>query len=107
MDLVQLGHRIREARQQKGYTQRILAKKAGIADVYLGEIERGSKMPSMNSFLKLIEALDISADFILRYELPSGQGYVHDELSEKLGPLTPQQRKTVSDIIDAYLRNLD
>ena len=107
MDRKQLGQRIREARQQKGYTQRTLAEKAGIADVYLGEIERGSKMPSMNSFIKLVEALEVSADYILRHELPSGQRFVCDELSEKLKPLTPQQRKTVSDIIDAYLRNLD
>ena len=107
MDRTQLGQRIREVRQQKGYTQHVLAERANIADVYLGEIERGSKMPSMNSFIKLVAALDVSADYILRYELSSGQGFVCDELSKKLKSLTPRQRKTVSDIIDAYLRNLD
>lgn len=107
MDRTQLGQRIREARRQKGYTQHALAQRADIADVYLGEIERGSKMPSLNSFIKLVEALDVSADYILRYELPSGQSFMYNGLSEKLMFLTPQQRKTVSDIIDAYLRNLD
>ena len=107
MNRTHLGQRIREARQQKGYTQHALAERADMAEVYLGEIERGSKMPSLNSFIKLVAALDVSADYILRHELPSGQSFVCDELSEKLKPLTPQQRKTVSDIIDAYLRNLD
>jgi len=102
-----LGQRIREARLQKGYTQQELAEKAGTGYVYLGEIERGLKMPSLNSFIKLITALDVSADYILREELPSGREYIFDEITQKLDCLTPKQRKTAVDILDAYLRNLD
>lgn len=107
MDRAHLGQRIREARQRKGYTQHALAEQANIAEVYLGEIERGTKMPSLNSFIKLAEALEVSADYLLRYTLRSGQAYVADDLTNKLVHLSPRQRKTVSDIIDAYLRNLD
>ena len=80
--------------------------KADIGVMYLGEIERGIKMPSMNIFIKLIEALDISADYVLRDELSSGKEYVFDEITKKLDNLTPQQRKTATDILDAYIRNL-
>ena len=107
MDKSALGHKLREARQAKGYTQHALAKMANIGDVYLGEIERGLKMPSLNIFIKLIEALDISADYILRDELSSGREYVYDDLTQKLKDLTPKQRKTAADILDAYLRNLN
>jgi len=107
MEKAPLGQRLRQARLDKGYTQQELAQKAGMGNVYLGEIERGVKMPSLNSFIKLIDALEISADYILRHELPSGQAYIYDELTEKLRGLTPRQRKTVADIIDAYLQNLD
>ena len=107
MDRIHMGQRIREARRQKGYTQRALAERADITDIFLGEIERGSRRPSLNSFIKLLDALDVSADYILRYELSSGQSFVYDELFEKLKPLTPRQRKTVFDIVDAYLQNLD
>ena len=62
MDKVELGKKIREARIKKGLTQSALAEKAEIGDYYLGEIERGIKLPSMNLFIKLIEALEISAD---------------------------------------------
>lgn len=107
MDKSTLGKKLREARQKKGYTQHTLAEMADIGDVYMGEIERGLKMPSLNIFIKLIEALDISADYILRDELTSGKEHIYDEITQKLKNLTPKQRKTAADILDAYLCNLD
>lgn len=101
-----LGSRIREARKSKNMTQEVLAEKANIGTVYLGEIERGLKMPSLNVLIQIIEALDVSADYLLRFEISSGKNYVFDELTSKLEKLTPAQRKTVSDIIDAYIKNL-
>lgn len=106
MEKVALGRRIRESRISKGYTQQELADRAEIGVVYISEIERGVKMPSLNSFVKIIDALDVSADYVLRDELPSGKEYVCTEITEKLLVLTPGQRKTASDILNAYLRNL-
>lgn len=106
MDKHSLGLRIRETRQKQGCSQRQLAQKAGIGEMYLSEIERGIKMPSMNSFIKLVEALEVSADFILRDELPSGEKYLHEELTEKLRSLTPNQKRTAMEILDAYIRNV-
>lgn len=107
MDKIALGKKIREARQRKGYTQQLLAEKADVCVMYLGEIERGLKMPSMNIFIKIIETLDISADYVLRDELTSGREYVCDEITEKIKGLTPKQRKIAADILDAYLKNLE
>ena len=107
MEKKALGKRIREARLNKKYTQEVLAEKAGIGLMYLGEIERGVKMPSLKVFIKLVEALEVSADYVLRNELSSGKEYVFDELTKKLEGLTPSQRKTATSIIDAYIDNLD
>ena len=60
----------------------------------------------MKVFIKIVEALDISADYILRDELPSGRDYVFDELTEKLSELTPKQRKAASAILDAFIVTL-
>lgn len=106
MDSKTLGNRIRKARIKKQHTQQKLAEMAGISQIYLGEIERGTKMPSLRSFIKIIEALDLSADYVLRDELSSGERYIYDEIAEKLKNLSPQQRKAASDILDAYIRNL-
>lgn len=107
MDKAELGKTLRQVRVEKNYSQHALAEKAGIGNVYLGEIERGLKMPSLNSFIKIIEALDVSADYVLRGEVTSGKEHIYDEITQKMKGLTPQQRKTARDIFDAYLRNLD
>lgn len=106
MEKASLGKRLREARLNKGYTQQTLAEKANIGEMYISEIERGLKMPSINLFIKLINALDISADYVLRDELVSGREYVFDEITKKLEGLNPKQRKAASEILDAYIRNL-
>lgn len=107
MDKVTLGQRIRAKRKELGWTQDTLAEKVDIGSMYLGEIERGVKAPSMKVFIKLVNALEISADYVLRYEVDSGKGYVLDAVTRKLEPLTPKQRKAAVEILDAYINNLD
>ena len=107
MDKKLFGSRVRETRKGLKLTQEELAEKADIGVVYLGEIERGLKSPSITVFAKLVQALDVSADYLLRDELPTGKEYVYDDLTKKLEGLTPKQRKTVIDIVDAYLNNLE
>ena len=102
-----LGSRIRDTRKRLKWTQEKLAEKADIGVVYLGEIERGLKAPSVTIFAKIADALEVSADYLLRDSLPTGKEYVYDDLTKKLEGLTPKQRKTVIDIVDAYLNNLD
>ena len=106
MDKALLGQRLREARLKKGVTRHTLALNAQIGEVYLGEIERGLKMPSLQIFIKVVEALEISADYILRDALTSGEVYVFDDITCKLKDLSPQQRKVAAEILDAYIRNL-
>ena len=107
MDKVELGAKIREVRKECGYTQEKLAEMADIGTMYLGEIERGEKMPSLKIFIQLIESMNVSADYILRNELSSGKEYVFDEITKRLDKLTPKQRKAARDILDAYINNLD
>lgn len=106
MDQMVLGQRVREARKKKKLTQERLAEIADIGVMYLGEIERGKKMPSLKILCRIIEALDISADYLLRDVVPTGKEYVLDEITAKLEDLTPQQRKTAVDILEAYIKNI-
>lgn len=106
MDKAELGSRIREARLAKGFTQEALAEVAEIGVMYYGEVERGVKMPSMKTFIKIINALDVSADYILRNEVSSGKPFVLNEITRKIEKLSPKQRKAASDILDAYIKNI-
>lgn len=51
------GARLRELREQRGESQRSLAELIGSAHVYISEMERGLKVPSLTTILRLAVAL--------------------------------------------------
>ena len=101
-----LGKRLREARNAKGLTQEKLAEKIGSSYVYISEIERGNKMPSIPMLISIVEALDISADYLLRDNISTGKPYIYNEFTERLDKLTPKQRKSALELLDVFIKNL-
>ena len=106
MDQTVLGERIRNARREKGLTQEQLSEKANIAAYYLGEIERGVKAPSLKVFIAISEALNVSADSLLRDFISSANVYINNEISQQLDTLTPKQRVCAIEILEAYIKAL-
>lgn len=106
MDKKDFGLRLRDLRIEANYTQEELAEKADLSTVYLGEVERGKKVIGVDKFINIVKALGVSADYVLCNELPTGEPYVFDEITERLKKLDPKQRKTAIDILDGYLKNL-
>lgn len=106
MDKNILGSRICSARKEKRLTQEALAEKVDISLTYMGEIERGEKYPSMNVFIKLVEALDVSADYLMRDKLETGKVHVFNEITRKMEHLKPKQVNAISELIDVYIKNL-
>jgi transcriptional regulator with XRE-family HTH domain len=52
------GRRLREMRLKRGMTQEALAQAAGTAGPYVSDMERGLKVPSLTTVLRLALALD-------------------------------------------------
>ncbi len=106
MDKVALGKRIREARLKRCFKQDQLAEKVSITVVYLSEIERGLKLPSLTLFVTLAETLNVSTDSLLRDDLDTGKDHVYHEITKKLDQLTPKQRIACVELLETYIRNL-
>lgn len=60
-----IGTRIKEMRKKNKLTLVQMQEKTGISNGNLSEIERGIKLPALPSFIKLIQVLNCSADFLL------------------------------------------
>jgi len=105
MDKAILGARIREQRKTRKLTLEKFAEMTGIGLAYLGEIERGAKMPSLKVFIQMLNALDISADILLRDEVAAAKPYVLNDITERMKDLTPSQLKMVNDVMNAMLDN--
>lgn len=106
MTKIEFGRMVRKTRLENGLSMTELANLVGTSVVYMGEIERGLKMPSINTFIKIINALNVSADYILRYEVNKGDLYICDDIMRKLSGLANEQKKTIISIVDAYINNL-
>lgn len=65
IDYAGMGMRIRQVRKAKGWSQDELAKKCGISMSFLGHIERGSRIMSLETFVSLCKSLDTAADELL------------------------------------------
>jgi transcriptional regulator with XRE-family HTH domain len=76
MDLQEImGRVIRRERQERHMTIKELGEKAGLSEIYMGEIERGQKYPSSRVLESIAAALDLDiADLLemvaeeIRYE---------------------------------------
>ena len=64
-DCSALGKRIKQERTTRGWTQAILAEKAGISDSHLSAIERGKTDCSVKNLVKISNAFRIPSDALL------------------------------------------
>lgn len=97
-----LGQRIREQRKEKGWTIEQFAERVELSANYVGDLERGVKIPKLETFIRIVEVLGVSADVLIRDSVPSASHVADDELSKKLSKLTPGQKKAAIDILNAY-----
>ena len=107
MNKLTLGDRIKEARKKQRLTQEQLAERLDISVEFIGQIERGLKLPSMQVFIKIIEALNVSADYLLRDFVSTGQLFGDNSIGRKIEKLKPKQRIALEALIDTYIQYLD
>ena len=65
LDYIAMGDRIKERRQALELTQGTLARQTGMTTSFIGHIERGEKLPSVETMARLSLALDVSLDWLV------------------------------------------
>ena len=106
MEKQNMGDRIREVRKKRNLTQEQLAEKLGVTFTYVSELERNLKMPSMPLFIRLVEELDVSADYLLRDIVSPSTLYPDKAIANKMERLTQKQKIALSALIDTYITYL-
>ena len=104
MQLDSIGKYLRKYRREKGLSQEALAEKINLSSNYIGLLERGKKVPSLETFIDLVNALDISADMLLCEVVNTGFRVKSTLLTDKLEKLSPTNRSRVFEIIEVFLR---
>lgn len=69
MDYIMLGRRIRRYRIEKHLTQEQLAEMADVSASFLGHIERGTRVASLETLMKLCAVLEVTPNDLLGDDL--------------------------------------
>ena len=104
MQLDTIGKNIRKYRLSKKYRQEDLAERAGLTTNYIGMVERGEKIPSLETFIKIVNALGVSSDMVLTDVLETGYTVKNSMLNEKLEKLAPEDRNRIYEVIDTLVK---
>lgn len=86
-----IGSRIRDVRLAKKMSQAELAEKAGLSLPLISEVELAKTRMRLETFILIVEALQVSADSILRLDIPEVNGIYQNEFSDLLSDCTPAE----------------
>ena len=105
MNSALIGKRIRTIREEKGWKQEVFAEKVGLSPTYIGMIERGEKIPKLETFVRIANVLNVSADLLLADVLQAELFADTSARAAAINALDPAGRERIYDVIDTLLRH--
>lgn len=100
-----IGKNIRKYRVARGLRQEGLAERCGLSPNYIGMLERGEKVPSLETFIRILNVLEVSSDFVLVDVLNTGYIVKQSIFEEKLEKLSLEERERIFDVLEALLKH--
>ena len=105
MDLQSIGRNIRKYRRMNKLNQAQLAEKAGLSTNYVGALERGNKIPALDTLITIMNVLGVSADMLLCDVTDVGYKMKASALSEELDKIDPEDREKIFEVIEVMLKH--
>ena len=94
-NLKTIGVRIKKARLARNINQADLADRAGISVSHMSHIENGTANFGIDILIRILEALQISADDLLRPDTPSTKAIYSSEFDEILTGCSPSEKEAM------------
>ena len=88
-----VGSRIRDARINRRMSQ------ADISLPHVSNIEKGKTSMKLETFIRIIEALQVSADSLLRPDVPEVRSLYQSEFDELLADCSPKELDSILKIV--------
>lgn len=105
MNKASIGKRIRTCREEKGWSQEAFAEEIGLSIAYTGMIERGEKVPRLETFIRIANVLEVSAGFLLADVLQAQLFADTSARAASINSLDKAGRERIYDVIDTLLRH--
>lgn len=93
---MQIGYKIRELRQKKGFKQVEFAKSCGLSQSYLSLIEKGKKEPTLSILKRVASILEVPTPVLVFLSLDKSD--IDDSKKEAYQSLEPSIKELISDV---------
>ena len=100
IDYSQLGKNLAKYRKSKGLTQEKLAELSELSNNYISNIENNYSIPSLETLMKLCEALKTTPDYLLLGTAVNEGGGVKEEIVQKLQLCNKKQMGLLNSFLD-------
>lgn len=105
MDQKAIGKRIKSAREKKGLTQEQLAEQVNLSPMHISVIERGNKLPRLETLINIANVLDVSADILLQ-DVVNNQIKLHtSEASNLIARLSREDQRRVLAALHSFVES--
>jgi len=104
IDNIAIGERIKNEREKLGLTRDEFSEKVDISNIFLSQIERGERLMSIQTLVKISAVLSISLDYIV-----FGEDSIivdRDAIIYKINAVSKRELKVIDDVLKAILPNL-
>ncbi|MGN0576146.1 MAG: helix-turn-helix domain-containing protein [Ruminococcus sp.] len=101
-----VGKKIKENRLKLKITQEQLAEKCDVSVSYIAHIERGTKSLSLETAVKVSNALNVSLDYLLIDEIHNNDRII-EAIEAELSKCTPTQIDKFIRIARVLIKNID
>jgi transcriptional regulator with XRE-family HTH domain len=106
IDYLDIGGRIRAERLKQNISQEKLAEMAGCGTTHISHIETGNTKASIKILIAIINALNISADELLRNHITKVKHVLDGELAEMVQDCNDEETRIIADTVKALKESL-
>jgi transcriptional regulator with XRE-family HTH domain len=100
-----IGKRIQEFRKKKGMTQEELSEIIDISPHYLSALERGIYNIKLETLVKILNTLGISADEVFCDVVNKSCAVTSSRLSERLESLPTEEQERILAVVDTMINS--
>ena len=105
MDFKPVGRRIKLIRESKHLTQEKLGEMKGLTGPYISTVERGIKTPTLPTFIKIANALNVSIDSLLVDFLNTSIKFKSDKLSDQIKDLPAKDQIKILEVVSILVES--
>lgn len=100
------GKRLKQFRVKNHLTQAALAELIDTETSSVSHLENGTHSPSLNTLIKICNALDIGVDDLLADSLPNRGMYLDMDIAKLLENCTNYEKQVIRDVITALKKSM-